>query len=468
MKKIIITLSAIILISTGCNKFVEDYDISPNEPLEVTPALLLTNAEVATFIAHSGQLARTSGIIVQQLEGTQFQMLDVAQYRIREGDVVNEWEVLYTNAMQTAFTLIEDSRAGETGGGENAYYRGIAKVLMAMNLGLATSLWGDVPYDEAFGGLDGSENFNPAYQPQEVIYQRIQTLLDEAIADFNVPDPAAANLLFPGAEDFIHGGDINAWRTTAYMLKARYHNHLSEVDPNGSATSALTAIAQAGLTGNGDDAYAVFGTNGNELNQWYSFENERAGYIRASEMMVDMMDTLDPRIPFYFSEASGGGYRGAELGSEDISASYVGPYFASANSPAPLITYAEVKFIEAEANLRAGNSGPAADAYNEAVIAHVTKVSGAAPPTVFIDEYASETAGSINLEKIMTQKYIAMFTQAEVWTDWRRKGIPAISPHPQGTETQIPVRLPTSLDERLYNQNATVVTNILTPVWWDR
>ena len=32
------------------------------------------------------------------------------------------------------------------------------------------------------------------------------------------------------------------------------------------------------------------------------------------------------------------------------------------------------------------------------------------------------------MNKIMTQKYIAMFAQPETWSDWRRTGIPALTP----------------------------------------
>ena len=36
----------------------------------------------------------------------------------------------------------------------------------------------------------------------------------------------------PGSNDFLHGGDIEAWKKTAYALKARYLNHLSRIAAN--------------------------------------------------------------------------------------------------------------------------------------------------------------------------------------------------------------------------------------------
>jgi hypothetical protein len=70
------------------------------------------------------------------------------------------------------------------------------------------------------------------------------------------------------------------------------------------------------------------------------------------------------------------------------------------------------------------------------------------------------------METIMTQKYIAMFTQPEVWADYRRTGYPDLTPDPRGSINSIPQRYPTALDERLYNENMESITDLTTPVWW--
>ncbi|HRW76302.1 MAG TPA: SusD/RagB family nutrient-binding outer membrane lipoprotein, partial [Saprospiraceae bacterium] len=96
--------------------------------------------------------------------------------------------------------------------------------------------------------------------------------------------------------------------------------------------------------------------------------------------------------------------------------------------------------------------------------------TGAPAPQAYIDDQASEDLNSITMAKIMTHKYVAMFTQQEVWTDWRRTGIPSLSPNPNGAAngvTSIPRRLPTSQEERNYNTNAQVQQDITVPVWWD-
>src|SRR5690606_30994413 len=89
-------------------------------------------------------LSRISSILVQHSAGLTAQYTDIQNYRITEGDFDNSWGGLYSGTMNNAKIIID--KAGD----ENPYYAGIAKVIMAINLGLATDLWGDVPYSEAF------------------------------------------------------------------------------------------------------------------------------------------------------------------------------------------------------------------------------------------------------------------------------------------------------------------------------
>jgi hypothetical protein len=470
MKKSLLVLLAIATIGfTSCQKWLDDVAESPNTPTTSSPDLILPVLQIGTFSSYTGQLARQASILTQQSAGTDFQMVDIARYDIQEGTNVNEWNSLYSECMINAYTIINDYGEG------NPYYVGIAKVLMAMNLGLATDHWGDIPYSEALQGIapEGEEAItSPNADKQEDIYKSIQTLLDEAITDLN-KNPED-NALTPGATDIIFGGDVDAWKRTAYMLKARYHNHLSQRDASGSATAALAALSSAGLTGTSDDCNAIFGANGNENNQWYAFTQNRAGYIQMGEAFMDMLNIVadtnmtDPRMPFFCSVDGSGGYSGTPTGSIDQTTSTIGTYYGSATSPAPLISYVECMFIEAEAQLRGGSAANAATALNAAVTASVEQITGSTIDSTFAATYASETSTSITLEKIMNQKYIAMFTQMEVWTDWRRTGFPTLTPNTvNAVKTNIPVRLPTPRDERVSNSNNTVKNDILEPLWWD-
>lgn len=466
MKKVLIMILAVAFVAGSCSKYVDGYEFSPNSPTESNEALLTTVIQVATFAHFGGELARLPTNLMQQTTGVQFQAQERADYTILEGDVLNEWASLYS-AMNDCDILI--AKAGDV----NPYYRGIGRILKAMNLGLTTDLWGNVPNSEANQGELGEANWNPAYDSQETVYAAIQTMLDAAIADLGAAEGDNASL--PGTDDLIFNGDAAAWIGTAHVLKARYANHLSKRDAAGSATAALTALDNAyaaGFTSAASDCNAFFPGDGNSLNQWYAYSTARANYIKMSAPFMALLAANgDPRLPFYASTDDNGGYSGTAIGDVDVTTSNVGAYFASPTSATPLVTFAEAKFIEAEAAMRGGNPLRAATAHNDAVLAHVAQVTGAAAPAQFVTDHASETAATITMDKIMTQKYVAMFTQMETWTDWRRTNIPALTPNPNGVAngvTSIPRRLPTSRDERQYNTNAEVVQDITVPVWWDQ
>jgi hypothetical protein len=449
---------------SSCKKFVEADQVSPNNPVTASPPQFLLISEVATFESHTTQLDRTACVLTQQLAGAQFQFQNIGNYDIKEADNLDDWYTVYSDALINIQSLIDKS------GDANPYYRGIGEVLKAMNLGMATDVWGDVPDKGALKGTAATNDaFNPPFDKQQDIYTDIQNLLSAAVADFS--KPTSANQIVPGGDDVIHGGNIAAWLQNAWILKARYANHLSKKDPSGSANSALSAITSAALTDGSNDLNAVFGTSNSNINTWNAFQSNRSGYIKMSKPFIDLLKgSSDPRLSFYAATDTGGAYNGSPVDpdSANPSASDPGLYMADMTAPIPLVTFFEAKFIEAEANFRLGNKAAAATAYNDAVAASVLRVTGAPIPAAFKATVGSETAASITMNKIMTQKYVAMFGIFEVWTDWRRTNIPNLTPSAGGIIKVIPRRLPTPLDERVYNKNAVVVDDISQPVWWDQ
>lgn len=466
MKKIVILIAfALLIVTQGCKKYTDGDKISPNSPSEVTAPLLLSNCEVALFAAYGGGLSRITSILTQQSAGFTDQAFIYEKYGMVEGDFDNEWQTLYASGMINTKKLID--KAGTT----NPHYAGIAKILQVMMIGAATDLWGDVPYSSALKGEEGTEaSRKPFYDKQEAVLSAMQTVLNSAIADLG----QTTNVITPSTDDYIFGGDPDKWIRTAWMLKARYALRLSKKNSSDAYTktmAALTSAYTAGLT-KADDCNMLFGTNANEYNQWYAFTKvDRKGYIRMGAKLVNMMNaTSDPRLPFYCELSDTTAYIGGPAGEAETIGygnfvSTIGEYYASPDSKLPLITYVEAKFMEAEAKINSDKAG-AATAFNEAVISHITKVTGSAPSAGYITANASETSSTITLEKIINQKYIALFTQLEVYSDWRRTGFPSLT-KATGATKDIPRRMVNILEERQYNGNATIVSDIMTPVWWD-
>lgn len=444
-----------------------DINDDPGNPSEVTmPALMASSQGVMAYVLGS-EVSRYNGMFTQHVTGIARQNLLITRYSLLESDIDGVWRFgLYGQALNDLNTIINLSAEQES-----PHYAGVSKVLMANGLGVITDLWGDVPYSEAFKGI---ENLRPSYDKQEDVYASIHKLLDEAIVDLN----KAENKVDLGGDDFIYGGDVSLWLKAAYSLKARYYNHLSNLpgQEQSSATSALTAL-QNGFSSNSESMKFVFGSSATSANPWFQFADQRNGDVVMCAFFVDLMNNLnDPRLPLFVDSNENGNYVGIKAGLDTVSVpadgspSEMGPFYASTNSPVPFITYVEAKFIEAEANLRAGNPLEAANAHNAAVIASLNEVTGTAD-AAYVTANASENAATITLEKIMTQKYIALFTNSETFTDFRRTGFPSLSPaeNHENTVDQILVRWPYPSSERLLNPNSTKVDDPLnTPVWWDK
>jgi len=453
IKSLILSVLSIGLLA-GCQTELDEFNENPNNPITTTPSLLLSAMEVSTFSTHTGGIIRNSEIFAQHLAGTDIgQMGPISQYIVAENDVTNEWNTIYGTTLMSGHLLTRDFAA------QYPYYNGIGQILTALNLGYATDMWGDVPYDEAFNAEGG--NKTPKYNTQEEIYERLQSILDEAIV--NLRKPESSNLTTPSSDDFIFEGDTQKWIKIAYVLKARYALRLSQVDA-GAAQKALDYINASGITSNNDDANTFFPGTANGLNQWYAFNVSRVNYLKTGKYFVDYLkNTNDPRLPFTIAKDKTGNYSGnAAEDQVTISTSYIGSAFASSTSAVGMVTYAEAKFIEAEAKLRLGQN--AQQAFQEGVAASVLKITGTAATTTFL----TTSTSTVTLENIIQQKYIALFLTMEPFNDYRRTGFPNLVPNQASNTKTIPVRLPTPDEERQYNSNATVISNVTTPVWWDK
>jgi hypothetical protein len=454
------TLAALLLLvmifASSCE--LEEANINPNDVTKVPANVILpfNQERVARLMAGTTQVM--AGIFVQYYKGVENHPLPVQTYRIDEA-LYTEWNFqdYYNGPMVNLSHMIKIAEEN----GKMPHYVGIGKTLLALCLGNVTSLWGDVPFSQA---LKGSEIIAPIYDDQQSIYEDIQLLLDEAIAEFNKVNTG----LKPSTDDLLFAGNIVKWKQAAYALKARYYIHLTKRTANltfNPAQEALNAVANA-ISSSTNDLTYQYGYSPAEQNPFYSYC--RLDYIVPNTNFTNMLLGLgDPRRTYYYRILYGIG-------------SLSNVYYTSPSSPVHLMTFHELKFIEAEARLRLNNTDPLAQtALQAAVRANIIKVSGGLVTDATINTYIANNAvlsGNFNadLEKIMKQKYIASFSSIESWTDYRRTGFPVLTPtlggdHNQNPGGAIPRRLPYCQTERLYNPNIPMpLPNLQDRFWWDR
>ncbi len=455
MKKYIHRIIALILVVTTVSSCeFGDTNVDPAVPTDVAMSALLPSGETAISWAIGGEMVRFSGLLTQQFEGINAQQLDNYRYLIREADTDGVWQRMYFNSLNTINSVIEK------GDELNApHYKGIGEVLMALGIGTLADAFGDVPYSTAFGADEG--NFTPTYDTQQQLYSTtLPDLLDDAIANLSAASSPGGS---PGTDDLIFGGDLDLWITAANSLKLRYTFQAAKQNPS-AYDDALAMISDA-ISSNATDFEMLFGSSANEANPQYQFGQSRSGNVKMSQFFFDFFGPDDSRKPLF---VNGDGEDNFEFNG----------YYTTINSPVVLMSYVEVKFIEAESHLMksAPDEDAAKAALDEAVAASFLKITGRETP----DNYQTDlddrwTSASDKLEVVINEKYIGCYSQGLLaWTDYRRTGFPSLELIPGGTNAfnangEIPRRLPYPQEERLLNlENLPIKTpNLQTRFWWD-
>lgn len=440
----------------GCD-FIDITDANPNIITEATAAQLFTSAQVNSYLVAEGHLAHTGVIWTQQLAGVdrQFATLDTYEFPNGETEYNPEWTAVYGGG-----GLI-DLRRGQALA-DSAGCRacaGLFQVLEAYLVGTAASAWGDVIYTEA---LDLETYPAPKLDEQAAVYASLQGVLDQAIANLGAGGGAGAGVLGQmAAADFSFGGDLAAWRSAAHTLKARYYMHWVEAQRAGGASAGLAQTAcggdcvaralqhaQQGISTTAGDWVANHGTATTENNLWHQFLYiQRAGYVLAGQHLVGTLQSRgDPRLGAFFSTDAAGGYSGSRPGASSASVSGVsraagGP--AAADYDQPIVSCAEAQLIRAEAHYYLGATGPAQSALAAGAACESARWGSTVPVNTAL-------TGPALLEEIITQKYLALFLNLEVWNDYKRTCLPRLATYQR---QPVPGRLIYPAVERNSNDN---------------
>jgi hypothetical protein len=408
----ILTLILGTVVIPGCDSYLNE-TIDPFRAQTISLDALLPTTIDATSNNHY-LVASTTGMFAQHLGSYFVGGTDAYQ----ETRMSTAWTGIYLSALSNLDLMVKQAEQQES-----PYYAGIGKILQAMNLGLATDIWGDVPFSGAF---QGEQDLTPSFDDQSQVYSTINALLDESIGLLQQP----ASLFKPTTDDLVYAGNTSKWIRLAYSLKARFAIHQTKKNPNASAQTALAALPLA-ITASADDFQLVY--NAVNRNPWF---NNVASPITTgnftvgpSEQIINLMNgtyyaAVDPRLSKLFDNLGVATFSGLVNGQGGGGNSRLSAitWYAGQLSPMLMVTFSEMKFIEAEANFISGSNTNAYAAYLAGITAHMQKL-GVAPTaiTTYVNS-PSVSVGSANLtlELIMKEKYIATYLNPEAWVDVRR------------------------------------------------
>jgi hypothetical protein len=328
----------------------------------------------------------------------------------------------------------------------------VALTLKAHNMQKVTDIYGPITYSEyGKGGVTSS------YDSQEKVYDTFFAELDTAVNNFKVY--IAKN---PGAKPFAqfdktnYKGDYSRWLKFANSTRLRMALQIVKVAPQKAKLQAEKAMDPANggvITVNDDNAIGGLSGLWVPTHEWGDFRlgatviTYMNGYNDPRRAGMLELSTVSPGKYLGVRQGATGIIRDNYLGFSDVSLTN----FTSA-SRYEFMNAAEVYFLRAEGALRGWNMGGTAHELYETGIRmsfEEWKVSGAdtyindgnSKPEDYVDPVIGansmkalsnvtikwdETAtNERKLEKIVVQKYIAMFPDGtSVWSTYRRTGYP--------------------------------------------
>ncbi len=472
-----VLLVGFVWATASCDKGLTSVNKNPNAPTAVPVEFLLPQAirDAVENVYGSWQLLSHTGIWPQHF--VEIQYPDEERGIVRPGNMDAFWGNFYAGPLKDAQTIIDLSEEYDL---PNA--KAVGLIWRTWIFHIVTDYWGDVPYSAALKGEEEG-GATPVYDAQKDIYTGM-------LADLTT----AVSLLSPseqtfGQGDILYDNDMLAWGRFANSLRMRLAMRLSEVDPSTGKTEFAAAYHAGGFTSNGDNAFLDFPGPPYE-NPLYENWQGRDDHAVSATMVDTLISLNDPRLHLYAEPAaSDGQYRGHQNGRISLPAgqslsdiSRIGDFWRAdgAATPATLMSYGEVLFLEAEAAARGWISGSADALYTQAIEASMKtwREYGVGPTDAQITAYLAQPSvafGGIN--SIHLQKWIALWMHGpEAWAHIRRVDVPHLAMGPDLQVSRIPVRLPypdteqslnkTNLDAAIARQSGGL--DLITPVWWDK
>ena len=452
MKRIYaLLLAGLLLAPAGCKDFL-DVNTNPNAPETVSANLYLP--PMLHWMATSPQYdGRYIGRYTQQWmgPGSAISLWDRMGYSAGSDAAAQQWRDVYWSLGQN---LVDMNNIAQKE--ERWDVLGVGLILKAWGWQVLTDMHGEIIIKEAYD--QSRTTFD--YDDQEYAYFEVDSLLHEAITNLQRTD-GAVDQGYLAVGDKIYNGDRTKWLKFAYGLLAINRSHFtnkSTYNPD-----SVIALVDQSFESNADDALFPYpALSGNDDRNFYGTSRDNITPYRQTQFIVGLMDgtqfggTVDPRMSRILAPSPDGQYRGLDVNVANWSGlpvderpmnffGYVGlpapgqpsRYIFSDKSRFPIMTYAQLQFVKAEAQYLKGEKDLALATYRNAIAADIDFVNarnsddGQAPSQItdaeknaFLSDpnIVPATGAELTLSHIMSQKYIAQWAWGhnELWMDMRR------------------------------------------------
>jgi len=514
------------LLMASCNKQIEEKQTDPNNPTTVPSSLIL--GTILTDVSGTGTAGRLSGTGsnegVNAWDGAhRWNQYHCSNYDYYDNNIYNWTNGSYNPYLVMKNVIQMENEAISRGTAPVNPYEAIGRFVRAYYYYNLTSMFGDVPQEEA---LQGVNNQNPAYTPQEKVFQYVLAELDTANTHFATLIAASDNSLST-KQDIFYAGNLSRWQKMVNTFKLRILVSLS----NKASDAALNIPAQFAailgnsttypiFTGQPDDFQFVYNPGGTNTYSTYPFNPSNFGSIAARFNMAStymkVMTTINDARVFittepawgivpvaesnpcqykYFTGASTGEPLATMYGNANLGLySFINRYRYYSNftgEPNVLVGYKEMCFNIAEGISRGWAPGNAENWYKLGITESMAfygidvaktsfttyflpkdknSVTQVAPYTFNFDfnAYYAQPAVTLSstpataINQIVLQKYIADFQNSgyESYYNWRRTGVPAFEGGSGvGNNGVVPVRWAYPVLEQ--QQNTTNYNNAL-------
>jgi hypothetical protein len=475
-KTMFFLLAGCLIINISCTKKFQDYNTNPNNATEqlmqydnLSTGVFFSQMEQNVYpVAQQPNFGDEMYQIVQNLAGDVYSGYMGAS---------NNW---FGGANNTTYALIPGWYAGAFNRGflsvmpawlaikkktegvsTSQHIFALAQIIKVEAMHRTTDMYGPLPYFQF-----GSGGLNTNYDSQQDIYYSFFNDLDSAIKVLSNYVQSYPGLKPLASYDLIYGGDYVKWIKFANSLKLRLAMRIVYADPAKAQQYAEAAVNNpyGVFTSNEDNTLLKTG-NGVQIHNplqviCFNFDDVRMG----ANMESFLKGYNDPRIGFLFNKAvTDNNYHGIRNGINITSKSlYTNPFSTlnvSSETPVRWMSAAEMYFLKAEGVVRGWNMGGTAQNFYQTGIQTSFDQWGAgssvnyvldslSKPSTYVDPSASSNnvnAGSslstviikwretdateLKFEKILTQKWIAMYPDGqEAWSEFRRMRYPKIFP----------------------------------------